>query len=129
MPRLRKLALALSATVPAVFGVAVGPAHAAPAAQALLKGKLGYEGGAFPNKFHPTAGVVDVEFQNPPLVLQKQVGSSGHFKMPLGPGTYTVIGCGPGANGGSNGECSKPQTVTLQAGEVDHVTLIWAHVP
>lgn len=133
MSHILRAALAASALAAggAGFVVTTAPASAAGDAsgnQAVLAGKLGYEGGAYPGKFHPTSGTVEVEFQNPPLVLEKHVGKSGHFRIQLSPGSYTVIGCGPSSSGGSS-QCSQPQNVTLTAGEVDHITLIWAYVP
>jgi hypothetical protein len=70
-----------------------------------------------------------VEFNSVPLVLEKHVGKSGHFHINLSPGSYTVIGCGPAASGTANGQCSQPQNITLVAGEVDHIQLIWAYAP
>ncbi len=94
-----------------------------------MVGQLGFEGGPYPGGFHPTAGTVDVEFHSVPLVLVTHVGPSGDFDIRLGPGSYTVIGCGPSPKGGQSGQCSRPLAVTLRAGEVDHVRLIWAYAP
>jgi hypothetical protein len=133
MSRVLKFVGAVSVSAIAATGFQALPAHAtAPAttsSQALLVGKLGFEGGPYPGGFHPTAGSVDVEFSNPPLVLVKQVGLSGYFRIPLGPGTYTVIGCGPSTSPGSSGLCGRPKSVTLTAGEVDHIRLVWAYAP
>lgn len=142
MSRLVNLALALSASTLAMIGLEAAPAHAAstsaptvsaPAVSvpgAVLVGELGYEGGAYPGPFHPTAGTVEVEFYSLPLALLKHVGPSGKFRIPLGPGKYTVIGCGPSASVVPGaGECSSPLSVDLKAGEVDHVKLVWAYVP
>ena len=93
-----------------------------------IVGVLGYEGGGPSTKFHPTSGTVYVQFGHPPLVLAKEVGNSGHFRIPLMPGSYTVIGCGPSSSGGSP-LCGQPQNITLKSGEVDHIRLIWADVP
>jgi hypothetical protein len=116
----------------AAVGLQTAPAQASAttpqAQQALLVGVLGYEGGAFPGGFHPTAGTVDVAFSNPPIVLIKHVGPSGHFKIPLAPGSYTVTGCGPSSSGG-HGICGRSKNITLSPGEVDHIRLIWAFVP
>jgi hypothetical protein len=126
MSRLLKLALALSASSVAVVGLEVAPAHASTTAgqQSAIVGQLGYEGGAYPGGFHPTAGTVEVEFNSHPLVLEKHVGKSGNFHIKLSPGGYTVIGCGPSGN-----QCSQPQNITLASGEVDHIQLIWAYAP
>jgi hypothetical protein len=107
---------------------AVASSDAGPNATSEIVGVLGYEGGGPSNIFHPTSGTVEVEFVNPPLVLLKKVGNSGHFRILLGPGSYTVIGCGPSSSGGSP-LCGQPQNITLKAGEVDHIRLIWAYVP
>lgn len=132
MGRLVRFAVALLASGLFAVWLQAPPAHAAvPAAKrSLLVGELGYEGGPYPGQLHPTAGSVEVEFSNVPLVLEKKVGRSGQFKIPLGPGTYTVIGCGPTRSGGtSSSTCSKPQQVTLSAGEVVFVELVWAYAP
>jgi len=131
MSRLINLALALAASSTTLIGLQAAPAQAATTTGggSLLVGELGYEGGAYPGGFHPTAGTVDVEFYSVPLVLVKNVGKSGHFKIQLSPGKYTVIGCGPSTPGASDSPCSQPQNLTLAAGEVDHIKLIWAYVP
>ncbi len=124
--------VAVSLGVVAALGLQAGPALAGadtPATQSAIVGVLGYEGGALPGFFHPTSGTVEVEFTNPPLVLLKHVRATGHFRIPLGPGNYTLIGCGPSSSSGGTGLCGKPVNVTLKAGEVDHVRLVWAMVP
>jgi hypothetical protein len=117
----------------AAVGIQAAPAlassDASPVSTSAIVGVLGYEGGAASANFHPTSGTVEVEFTNPPLVLEKKVGKSGHFRIPLGPGSYTVIGCGPSSSSGSSPLCGQPQNITLKAGEVDHIRLIWAYVP
>jgi hypothetical protein len=131
MSRLMNLAVALSVSSTAIFGLQASPAHAATSkgGRALLEGELGVEGGAYPGGFHPTAGTVEVEFDSDPLVLEKKVGKSGHFKIRLSPGQYTVIGCGPTTSGAPSSQCSDPQTLSLAAGEVDYIQLVWAYVP
>jgi hypothetical protein len=128
MARLIKLAMALSASGIALLGLQALPAHASTTAGAksAIVGQLGVEGGAYPGKFHPTAGTVDVEFHSVPLTLEDHVGKSGNFRIALAPGGYTVIGCGPNR---SSHQCSKPQNITLAPGEVDHIRLIWAYLP
>lgn len=107
-----------------------GAAGTAVPAQAQLVGQLGYEGGAAPGPFHPGPGTVEVEFRDQPLVLLHHVGPSGNFRIRLGSGSYTVIGCGPSASAGSpSGQCSGPKNVTLAPGQVDHIRLVWALVP
>ena len=132
MSRFVKVVLALFAGNVAMMALQAAPAHAATTAgpKAVLLGKLGVEGGAYPGGFHPTAGSVTVEFHSVPLTLKQPVGSSGQFRIPLAAGKYTVIGCGPSASKGSgSGACSDPRTLTLKAGEVDHIRLVWADVP
>jgi hypothetical protein len=132
MSRFVKAVLAVSAGSMAMLALQAAPAHAATTTrpQALLVGRLGVEGGAYPGGFHPTAGSVEVKFYSVPLVLDHPVGSSGQFKIRLAAGKYTVIGCGPTASGGSaGGQCGKPRNLTLKPGEVDHITLVWADVP
>ena len=116
-------AVGLAAAVPAI------EAQATPSPQAVLVGQLGIEGGAFPGFFHPGPGAVEVEFNDVPLVIEHRVGTSGNFRIPLGPGSYTVIGCGPSASGGPSGQCSRPKTLTLAPGQVDRIRLVWAEVP
>jgi hypothetical protein len=130
MSRLVNLALTLVASSAAVVGLEAAPAHAAPSVKrALLVGELGIEGGAYPGAFRPTAGLVEVEFNGLPLVIEKKVGRSGQFRIPLGPGSYTVIGCGPDPSGSGNRLCGVPETLTLAPGEVDFIELVWAYVP
>ncbi len=132
----RKWVFGMAASLGAIsaVGIQAAPALAssdvAPHSTSAIVGVLGYEGGGPSTTFHPTSGTVEVEFTNPPLVLLKKVGNTGHFRIPLGPGSYTVIGCGPSssASGGSP-LCGQPQNITLKAGEVDHIRLIWAYLP
>jgi hypothetical protein len=120
--------IALAAVgVPAVATAAGRPS--APVGQAFLAGELGYEGGAAPGGFHPTAGTVVIRFALDPLVLATRVGSSGHFRIPLAPGTYEVNGCGPASTATSTPRCGALTTVTLTAGEVDHIRLVWLLAP
>jgi hypothetical protein len=132
MSRFVKVVLAVCASSMALTALLAAPARAATTtrAEALLVGKLGIEGGPYPGGFHPTAGSVEVEFYSVPLVLDQPVGSSGRFKISLAAGKYTVIGCGPSTSTGSGGgQCSKPRTLTLKPGEVDHITLVWLDAP
>jgi hypothetical protein len=134
MHRFLKVASAGCASAIAAIGLQAAPAFAAAPAHAavrpaLLVGELGIEGGAYPGSFRPTPGSVEVEFYAQPLVLEKKVGRSGQFKIRLGPGKYTVIGCGPSASARPSSQCSRPKTLTLAAGEVDYVQLVWAYVP
>jgi len=127
---LRRAAVVIAAVTFAWMGpVAVAQAATVTSHEAVLTGELGYEGGAYPGKFHPTSGTVEVEFYSQPLVIEQHVGNSGHFRITLAPGKYTVIGCGPSASGSTQGQCSKPKNVTLSSGEVLFVKLVWAMVP
>jgi hypothetical protein len=132
MSRMWILKLAFSLGTISAFGMQAAPAMASAvgpgAGRSALVGVLGFEGGPYPGGFHPTSGSVEVEFTNVPLVLLEEVGPTGHFRINLGPGSYTVIGCGPSSSGGQS-TCGKPQDVTLKAGEVDHIRLIWAYAP
>ena len=96
---------------------------------AVLVGRLGYEGGPYPGGFHPTAGSVQVAFTTHPLVLEKKVGKSGHFKIALGAGTYTVTGCGPTSSADPTPRCGRAKTITLRAGEHRHLRLVWMYAP
>jgi hypothetical protein len=116
--------------------VALGVLAATPTAvsasstgRSRLVGELGYEGGAAPAPFHPTAGTVEVWFTLNPLVLDWKVGPSGRFKIPLGPGTYAIVGCGPTSTAASAPLCGNKTTVTLRAGEVHRVRVVWAYAP
>lgn len=142
MSRLRRTtmlvaALALIATSAVAIttlatATAARAATAAPTADhSKLVGELGYEGGPAPGGFHPGPGTVEVNWDGPePISLLKKVGKSGHFTIKLGPGKYTVIGCGPNSSvSGMNSQCSKPKTFTLTTGEVHHVRLVWAYTP
>ena len=126
MSRSVKLALALFVGSFTVTGFLAAPANASAGHPSAIVGQLGVEGGAYPNGFQPTAGTVEVEFNSHPLVLIKHVGKSGNFDITLSPGSYTVIGCGPK---NSSNQCSQPQDITLVAGEVDHIQLVWAYRP
>jgi len=127
---LRRAAVVIAALTLACMGPVAAAQAATPTShKAVLAGELGYEGGAYPGKFHPTSGTVEVEFYSQPLVLEQHVGSSGHFRITLAPGKYTVIGCGPSASGSSQGQCSKPKNITLSSGEVHFIKLVWAMVP
>jgi len=128
-----KLAPALFASTMTMIGLQAAPALASSGAghrsagnNSAIVGKLGVEGGAYPGRFRPTAGTVEVEFNSQPLALLKAVGKSGKFDIKLSPGSYTVFGCGPK---GSGNQCSQPQDIKLARGEVDDIRLVWAHSP
>jgi hypothetical protein len=134
MSRLAKLVLSLLLGFGALLGLSPTALLAAPALAAtaphptLLVGELGFEGGASAG-LHPTAGTVVVAFNSQPLVLLHKVGRSGQFKLRLAPGTYTVSGCGPSSPGSSNALCGQSQTVTLSAGQVQFIEVVWALTP
>jgi hypothetical protein len=128
MSRLIKLALTFLASSVTAIGLSATPAQASTGAgpRSAIAGELGVEGGAYPGKFQPTAGTVEVEFNSVPLALVRHVGKSGKFAIKLSPGSYTVIGCGPKA---SSKQCSQPQDINLSRGDVDHIQLVWAYLP
>jgi hypothetical protein len=128
MTGVTRAALTLCASSVVVIGLQAVPAHAATSTgpSAAIAGALGVDGGAYPGKFRPTAGTVEVEFTNVPLVLVHQVGASGKFDIKLSPGKYSVVGCGPSSSGN---QCSQSQNVTLVKGQIDHLKLVWAHLP
>ena len=133
MSRYGKRAMALLAGTMSVIGLQAAPALASSGAgrtsagaNSAIVGKLGVEGGAYPGRFRPTAGTVEVEFNSLPLVLVRAVGKSGKFDIKLSPGKYTVIGCGPQ---GSGNQCSQPQVIKLASGQVDDIQLLWALLP
>ena len=130
MSRLSLFAATLAASAFAVTGLTALPAQAAtPNAGAEIIGQLGYEGGAYPGTFKPTAGTVFVQFDLRPLQLVHAVGKSGSFKLHLSPGTYTLTGCGPATSTAPVGQCGRPMTVTLVAHETDHLQLVWLMAP
>lgn len=60
----------------------------------------------------------------------QQLGTAAQqAQTPLGPGTYTLAGCGPSLSGISTPSYGTKTTVTLTADEVDHVHLVWAYLP
>ena len=132
MSRVRVVSIVVSIGAISVLGLQAAPALAGVAGPTLgksaLVGVLGYEGGPAPGGFHPTSGSVEVEFTNLPLTLEKHVGPTGHFRIPLGPGSYTVIGCGPSSSS-HQAVCGQPKNVTLETGEVYHIRIVWAYAP
>jgi hypothetical protein len=125
----RSAAIAVAALTLALITPSAAAQAATTVHRAVLTGELGYEGGVAPGGFHPTSGSVQVAFYFLPLVLDQPVGSSGHFRITLSPGRYTVIGCGPSAWTAPHGGCSSPRNLTLRSGEVRHIRLVWAFVP
>jgi hypothetical protein len=133
MSRFVMLTGALLASSTTVIGLLAAPALASTGVgnksaghDAEIVGKLGVEGGAYPGRFRPTAGTVEVEFNSQPIALVTNVPKSGKFTIKLSPGSYTLSGCGPE---GSGNQCSQSQDIKLTRGEVDHVQLVWAHLP
>jgi len=130
MSRFSLFAATVAASAFAVTGLSALPAQAAtPSGGAEIIGQLGYEGGAYPGTFKPTAGTVFVQFDLRTLELVQTVGKSGSFKLHLSPGTYTLTGCGPAMSISPVGQCGSPQTVTLVAHEKDHLQLVWLMAP
>jgi hypothetical protein len=88
-----------------------------------IVGQLGYEGGAYPGGFHPTAGLV--KFTGPQKVAPVKVPQSGDFSVHVVPGDYTLTGCG----GTKNKQCGPPQQVTVKARATTHVQVPWLLAP
>jgi hypothetical protein len=89
----------------------------------VIAGQLGYEGGAYPGRFHPTAGVVDVT--GPRNAGTVTVPGSGRFTLDVPPGSYTLTGCG----GTKDKQCGPPQDVTVKAQKTSHVQVPWLLAP
>lgn len=89
----------------------------------VIAGQLGYEGGAYPGKFHRTAGVVDVA--GPKNASTVTVPASGRFTLAVTPGSYTLTGCG----GTNDKQCGPPQDVTVKAQKTSHVQVPWLLAP
>lgn len=88
-----------------------------------IAGELGYEGGAYPGRFHPTAGLVRIA--GPKLTQTIDVGPSGKFSAVEPPAKYTLVGCG----GTDDAQCGPTVPVTVKAGKTVHVKVPWALVP
>lgn len=130
MSRLIRFGACSAVATLAVTGLLAGPVQAStPKGGAEVVGRLGYEGGAFPGTFTPTAGTVFVQFDLRPLELVRSVGASGSFALHLASGTYTLTGCGPGNPTSPVGPCGRSKTVTLTANEKVHVQLVWLLAP
>lgn len=129
----RRMALRLASVVvlATVAGVALGAvpttvvAAANPSATShgVISGQLGFEGGAYPGRFHPTAGLV--KFAGPQKVEPVKVPESGDFTVHVAPGDYTLTGCG----GTKNRQCGPPQQVTVKARATSHVQVPWLLAP
>ena len=89
----------------------------------VISGQLGYEGGAYPGGFHPTAGLV--KFVGPQTVGTVKVPESGDFTVDVVPGDYTLTGC----SGTKNRQCGPPQQVTVKAHTTRHVRVVWLLAP
>lgn len=120
-------ALAFGAILGAASGVGVAGAQVAAVHTAspdgVIAGELGYEGGAYPGKFHPTAGLVRVA--GPKLSQTVEVGPTGRFSVVEPPAKYTLVGCG----GTDDSQCGPAVHVTVKAGRTVHVKVPWALVP
>jgi hypothetical protein len=89
----------------------------------VIAGQLGFEGGAYPGGFHPTAGLV--KFVGPEKVRPIKVPESGDFTMRVVPGVYTLTGCG----GTRNRQCGPPQQVTVKTRTTSRVQVAWLLAP
>jgi len=95
----------------------------AKATDGTITGQLGFEGGPAPGGFHATAGLVQVAGSK--TVELVKVPTSGNFTVHVQPGRYSLTGCG----GAKDDQCGSPQNVTVTAGAVKHVQVVWAFVP
>ena len=123
----RTLVVVGSLTLIGAFGTAGAAAVSArpspAAADGTVKGLLGYEGGAYPGKFHRTSGVVDVA--GPKSTITVSVPDSGRFTVHLAPATYELTGCG----GTNDAQCGPAQKVKVASARTVHVKVPWALVP
>jgi hypothetical protein len=101
--------------------VAAGSPSTSP--HGVISGRLGFEGGAYPGRFHPTAGLV--KFSGPQKVGPVKVPKSGDFTVRVVPGDYTLTGCG----GTKDKQCGPPQQVTVKARTTRHVHVPWLLAP
>ena len=116
------------ATVPTAICLAAFTASPVAAASPLtshgvISGQLGYEGGAYPGTFHPTAGLV--KFAGPQKVGPVKVPKSGDFTVHVIPGHYTLTGC----SGTNDKQCGPPQQVTVKARTTSRVQVPWLLAP
>lgn len=88
-----------------------------------IAGQLGYEGGAYPGTFHPTAGLVMVA--GPKMERTVSVPGSGDFTISLSPGRYKLTGCG----GTNDTQCGPSQKVTVRPGKTVQVQIAWLLAP
>jgi hypothetical protein len=123
--RLASAVVLATAAASLAFGVVDTTASAAagPAPHGVISGQLGYEGGAYPGRFHPTAGLV--KFAGPQKVGPVKVPKSGNFTVHVVPGDYTLTGC----SGTKDSQCGSPQDVTVKAGKTRHVQVVWLMAP
>lgn len=89
----------------------------------VIAGQLGFEGGAYPGGFHPTAGLV--KFVGPQKVGPVKVPESGAFTVHVVPGDYTLTGC----SGTKNRQCGPPQQVAVKARTTSRVQVVWLLAP
>jgi hypothetical protein len=89
----------------------------------VIAGQLGFEGGAYPGGFHPTAGLV--KFKGPQKVGPVKVPDSGNFTVHAVPGDYTLTGC----SGTKNRQCGSPQQVIVKARKTSRVQVVWLLAP
>jgi hypothetical protein len=123
--RLASAVVLATAAASLAFGVVdtTASATASPAPHGVISGQLGFEGGAYPGRFHPTAGLV--KFAGPQKVGPVKVPKSGDFTVHVVPGDYTLTGC----SGTKNRQCGSPQDVTVKAGKTRHVQVVWLMAP
>lgn len=97
--------------------------HADSAADGTITGQLGYEGGAYPGGFHPTAGVVQIAGAG--LTELQNVPKSGDFTVHVVPARYTLTGC----SGTNDTQCGQPMHVKVKTGRTKLVQVVWLLAP
>ncbi len=122
--RVHRLILAVALATAISFSTATAVAAQTPVTpHGVIAGQLGYEGGAYPGGFQPTAGVV--KFVGPQRVGRVKVPDSGSFTVDVVPGIYTLTGCG----GTKDRQCGSPQDVTVKAQKTSRVEVVWLRAP
>jgi hypothetical protein len=119
----RLIRVAALATGLCVTTAATGATATASTPRGVITGQLGYEGGAYPGLFHPTAGVV--KFVGSKSFGRVKVPKSGDFTVDVAPGQYTLTGCG----GTKNRQCGPSEQVIVKTRTTTHVQVPWLLAP
>jgi hypothetical protein len=121
---IRRLILVTALATGLFISSAASGATATPSTpRGVVTGQLGYEGGAYPGLFHPTAGVV--KFEGPQSPQRVKVPESGDFTVDVVPGHYTLTGCG----GTKNRQCGPSEQVIVRSRATTHVQVPWLLAP